>query len=406
MKAPPSTSSADLRRLLGFITLFVALAAAIFLAGIARVAQSPAAGASGGLERIAPGALGVIRFELAQIGSGRIAVDPALARRALGGLPFASDPFTALAADGLSRNPKGTTGREAALLAEALRRDPRSRTARILLLRQLAASGDLEGAFSQLAAFGRLNPGLVETIMEAITSRITTPRQVDEALAAIDQHEALYRPFVKRMSTKAKPAEVVLRLAERLPAHVMTDPDTRGYVVEQLVKSGQYAVARNIWQRANPSGASGLVHSPDFSDSAASPPFNWKLAVDSTGAAERNRGGGLNIAYYDRNPGPLAEQLLTLGAGLYRLRAEFEVLGGTADNVQLVLACIGSEKPIAAIPFTAGKTGINRRAMDIAIPALGCPGQTLSISGVASEERGETQLLVRRIDLTAKGGSQ
>lgn len=385
--------------------LFLVLASASLLAGIARVAQTPAAGAEGGLGRIAPGALGIIRFDLAQVGAKQIEVDPATARQALGGMPFASDPFTALAAEGLVQNPKGT-GKETALLQEALRRDPRSRTARILLLRQMAASGDLAGAFNQLAVFSRLNPGLVATIMEAITTRITTPQQVDEALAAIDDHAILYRPFVMRMSGKRKNPDVVARLAERLPANVLTDPEVRASMVNQLVQAGEYAAARNLWQKGNPTGASGLIHSPDFADVKASPPFNWKLTVDSTGAAERQRSGGLSIAYYDRNPGPLAEQLLTLPPGTYRVVSDFERLGGTADNVRLQIKCHGSGTVLGEAPFTARKPGSNRLSLDFAVPAFKCPGQVLAVSGVASEDRGETQLQIQKIELTGIGGTR
>lgn len=405
MRRSAAREPIEYRRLAAAAALFVALAGATLLAGIARVAQTPAAGAQGGLGRIAPGALGMIRFGLAQVGTQQLEVDPGTARQALRGMPLASDPLTALAAEGLIRDPKGTD-KETALLQEALRRDPRSRTARILLLRQVAASGDLAGAFNQLAAFSRLNPGLVATIMEAITVRITTPQQVDEALAAIDDHAVLYRPFVMRMSGKRKNPDVILRLTERLPANVMADPEVRASMVGQLVQAGEYAVARNLWQKGNPAGASGLLHSPDFADTKAQPPFNWKLTVDSTGAAERLRGGGMSIAYYDRNPGPLAEQLLTLNPGSYRVVSDFERIGGTADNVRLQIRCHGSGTVLGEVPFVSRKPSINRLSMDFAVPAFSCPGQVLAIVGVASEDRGEAQIQVQKIVLTGIGGTR
>lgn len=404
-KAFAFATGVDLRRLILAVGLFLALALAILIAGSARVAQTVAAGASGGLERLAPGALGTIRFELAQIGSRQVEVEPALARRALGGMPTASDPFTALAAAQLARNPKGSP-QEVKLLSEALRRDPRSRTARILLLRQMAATGDLQGAFNQLAVFARLNPGLVETIMEAITGRINSPGQVDEAFAAIDRHPILYRPFVFRMAAKRKPPEVVLRLVERLPAGVMADREVREAVIQQLVRTGEYAVARNLWQKGNAAGASGLVHSPDFADSKAPPPFNWELIVDSTGAAERARSGGLNLVYYDRDPGALAKQLLTLTPGSYRASVDYEVISGEADNVRLQVTCYGSDKVLGAGALVARRAGPSRLVVNFAVPGMGCTGQELSLVGVASEARGETQLLVKRIDLTPGGSTQ
>lgn len=395
----------EYRRIAKAGALFLTLTVATLLAGIARVAQTPAAGAEGGLGRIAPGALGIIRFDLAQVGTKQIAVDAATARQALGGVPLASDPFTALAADGLVRSPKGS-GKETALLQEALRRDPRSRAARIFLLRQMAATGDLAGAFNQLAVFSRLNPSLVATIMEAITTRISTPQQIDEALAAIDDHAILYRPFVMRMSGKHKNPDVILRLAERLPANAMTDPEVRTSLVDELVQAGEYAVARNLWQKGNPEGANGLIHSPDFADAKAPPPFNWKLAVDSTGAAERQRSGGLSITYYDRNPGPLAEQLLTLAPGNYRVVSDFSRLSGTADNVRLQVKCHGSGTVLGETSFIGRKPGMNRLSQDFAVSAITCPGQDLVIAGVASEDRGETQLQIHRIGLVAIRGTK
>lgn len=404
MRRPFPREPFQYQRLAAATMLFLAMAGASLLAGIGRVAQTTAAGAQGGLGAMAPGALGIVRFDLAQIGNRKVKVDDTLARRALAGMPFASDPLTALAANGLARDPKGTP-QEAAMLQEALRRDPRSRTARILLLRQMAATGNLPGAFNQLAVFTRLNPGLVMTIMEAITTRISTPQQVDEALAAIDGHAILYRPFVMRMTGKRKNPDVVLRLAERLPANAMADPQVRASMVSQLVQAGEYAIARNLWQKGNPAGASGSIHSPDFTDTKAPPPFNWKLTVDSTGAAERLPAGGLSIAYYDRNPGPLAEQLLTLAPGYYRVSADFERTGGTADNVRLRIACHGSGTLLGEAAFTAERPGRNRISLGFSVPPSNCRGQVLAITGVASEARGETQLQIVRVELAGIRGT-
>ena len=385
------------------LLLFAALGVAIMLANFTLAAETAAAGASGRYGNYGPGYLGVTRFELAKIGMDRVNIDDEVARRALAGVPLSSEPFTALAANSLMAEPRGESGREAALLTEALRRDPRSRAARILLLRQMAATGDLDGAFNQLAVFNRLNPSLVETIMEAITVRIGTPRQVDDALNAIEGHDELYQPFVNRMTGKRKPREVILRLAEGLPADVIARPSIRSTVVHQLVDAGEFSVARNLWQRGNKGGASGLVHSPDFADTAAQPPFNWQLIVGPTGAAERQRSGGISVMYYDRNPGPLVTQLLTLAPGPYLASADYEVIAGQADNVRLRLTCQGSGAIVAEGALVATKPGANRLNLNLAVPGVGCSGQVLSVVGVASEERGQTQLVVRRIDAIPGG---
>lgn len=393
----------DTGRKLMAVLLFVALSFAILLAGIAQVAETPAAGASGSLGKVAPGALGMIRFELAKIGLARLDVDEVLARKALAGMPLSADPFAALAAVSLNDNPRGQTGRESALLAEALRRDPRNRPARILMLRLMAANGDLKGAFDQLAVFSRLNTGLVEVIMEAITVRIGTPRMVDDALGAIQGHPSLYLPFVNRMTVKRKPREVVLRLAEKLPSKIMAQPEIRSAIVRQLIDVGEFAVARQLWQQGNTGGPNGLVHSPDFADRKASPPFNWELVVSSTGAAEPDRSGGLSISYYDRNPGLLASQILTLAPGNYQGVIDYERIGGTADNVRLRVTCKGTGTVLGEASLIARKPGLNHVTVSIAVPGAACAGQSIEVVGVAAEDRGESQLLIKRIDVMSGG---
>lgn len=378
------------------------LTGGIFLASAGAVAEQPMAGSTRTFGMIAPGALGQIRYALARIGSGPFTVDDSLSRRALAGVPLASDPFAALAAKRLTANPRGTA-REAALLAEAVRRNPRSRSARILSLRMMAANGDMKGAFDQLAVLNRLNAGLIESIMEAITIRIQNTRQVDEALKAISGHDELYFAFVSRMNGKRKSPEVVLRIAEGLPPHILAIPQVRNAIVRQLVESGQVTVARNIWQKGNRSGASGLVHSPDFTDTAAAPPFNWNLSVGTTGAAERRPGGGISLIYYDRTPGYLLNQLITLAPGSYRAFADFESVSGQRDNIHLRVSCEGSNAILGELPLVPTRPGVNRVSFGFLVPKTQCAGQTLAIIGAASDDRGENQLTIRRVDVQLGG---
>lgn len=385
------------------LALLPLLLAAIAAATVGAIADKAAAGSTSMFGGIGPGALGQVRFALARIGLGQFDLPQAVAQKALRGVPLASDPLTALAAADLMRNTKGTP-HDAALLAEAIRRDPRSRAARILQLRMDAANGNLEGAFDQLAVLSRLNPALVGAIIDSITNRIATPRMVDQALGAIAGHDELYPAFVNRMTTKRKSPEVAMRLSQGLPMPVMRNPEIRAAVVQQLVATGQVNAARNLWQQGNRGGASGLVHSPDFTDTAARPPFNWVLSADTTGAAERIGGGGVSINYYDRNPGYLVRQLLTLTPGTYRALADFEMDANQRDNIHLRVTCAGTDKVLAEMPFVISKPGSNRLTMAFTVPASECTGQNLAVIGTASDERGETVISLRRLDIQAGGG--
>ena len=139
------------------------LGGATLLANAVRVFEAPVlTGDRGGW---GPADLGRIRGQLTGLQFNQSNFDQAGAQRALASAPLASEPFVVLAAASLAWDPRGTTGREAALLTEALRRDPRLRAARILKMRQLAASGDLKGSFAQLEVLYRLNPILVSQAM-------------------------------------------------------------------------------------------------------------------------------------------------------------------------------------------------------------------------------------------------
>lgn len=382
--------------------VLAALTAAVLAANTARVAETPAAGAGSQLSALGPGALGSLRFELSKLGTGKPELDKDLAQRALLSSPLSADPFIGFAFLGLRDNPKGTIGNEDKMLLEALRRDPRSRTARVLRLRQLAASGELKPAFQELAILQRLNPQLVDVVMSSIAQRIATPLNVDQALDAISGHDSLYLPLVASMGGKEKTPEVVVRLAERLPARVLDDPDTRKNLIKHLVAVGAFSQARTVWSRGMAAGG-GLVHSPDFSDARAPAPFNWLLSVNTTGAAERSKDGGIYVSYYDRQPGALVSQLLTLAPGSYRATAEFDVISGGADNVRLRVSCHGQTGYLAEIPLRQGSRSV---ALPFAVPAQGCNGQILALFGAASQKRGEMQVSVRRIDVVPAGGQQ
>lgn len=380
------------------ILLLPVLLGTVSLANMGAVAEQAAAGSTRMFAGSGPGAMGQIRFALAGIGVGKVVIDPKVARSALSSAPLSSDPFTALAAIDFNANPRGSRA-DAVLLAEAVSRNPRSRAARILSLRMMAANGDLKGAFDQLAVFNRLNPGLVDTIMEAITVRVQSPRQVDEAIDAIGPHSELYLPFVSHLNGKKKPPAVTLRLAERLPAKIVAIPQVRAAVVNQLVDADQISVARNLWQQGIRSNTSGFVHSPNFMDTKVPPPFNWKLVADTTGAAERAAGGGVSVIYYDRQPGYIVSQLITLPPGGFRVFADFEVTSGQSNNVRLRLACQESGQTLGEAALTQTKPGLNRIGFGAVVPLADCTGQILSIVGVASDERGETQIIIRRVDV-------
>lgn len=396
-------SSVPRRRVMA-AAILVLLLGAILLASAVSVLERPvAAGKAGGW---GPADLGRIRGQLAGLQLNQSEFDAASARRALASAPLASEPFAAIAAASLIQDPLGKTGRESALLAEALRRDPRSRAARILLMRQLAVSGDMSGAFAQLDVLYRLNPVLVTKAMDSIAGLVNTPKRMDAALAALSGRPNLYEPFVVGMVGKDKPREIVVRLAQGLPANILARPEIRRSIVGQLVEVQEFALARSIWQAGLAKQSSGLVFSPDFTDRQTPPPFNWQLFETTSGAAGYVKPRGLAVNYYDRSPGRLARQIVTLPPGRYRLYVEFKLVGGLADNVRLRIGCFGAPDVLAEIPLFASGPGLRKAEAGFEVPAQACSGQELAVWGVVTEKRSEAEVELQRVDILPGGSSR
>lgn len=394
------TRSALSRRLVA-AAIFVALTGAILVANAVRVAESSALVS----KRIGwgPAELGRIRGQLGEMQANRFDIDGLSARRALASSPLANEPFAAIAAASLIKDPRGTTGREAALLAEALRRDPRSRAARILLMRQMAARGDLNGAMAQLDKLFRLNPVLVTQAMDSIARLVGTPQQMDTALTALSGRSNLYEPFVDGLVGKNKPREVLVRLAQGLPPAILARPGVRRSIVGQLVDVQEISLAKSIWQAGNGKVSKGLVFSPDFSDRQTPPPFNWQLFQSASGAADFGKVRGLGVSYYDRSPGRLVRQVVSLPPGRYRLRVDFRKISGSANNMRLRVTCYGAAVALVEIPLFANDSTLRKAEAGFEVPQQACDGQDLAVWGVISEQRSETEVELLRVDILPGG---
>lgn len=383
----------------------LALGAAALFATAGRLAETPVAAANPLLSAIGPGGLGTLRAAMAAQEKGVPAGLPAKGRAALAGSPLAYEPFLAGAAEGFRRPGASGSTAEAKLLAEAVRRNPRAREARMLLLRHGLATANLGMAVEQLALLTRLGNPDGHRMIEALGATVTSPRQVDETVAAFNRFPDLYDDFLQGFAKRPKPRETSVRLAQRLPDAVMANAHRRGLVLGVLVDAGAFAEAKALWQRHAGGKPGGTVHSPDFTDARAQPPFNWELAENEVGAADRTPGGGVSLVYYGREQGSLVRQLLTLPAGTWRAVVSYTVEateGGDAGVIFLRLRCAGTPSVLGEMPLRAATGNSARAALTFTVPA-GCEGQYLSLEGVTAEGHVREEILVRRIDVAGAG---
>lgn len=379
------------------------LAAVAGLSFTAQLAATPR-GALLGLGTLLPtGQLGTLRArQLDNAGLPPAGIASA-ARLALPVAPLAAEPFFGAGAAGFRTKESFGTAQDAALLREALRRNPRSREARALLLRHALGTGQLGPAIDQLAVLNRLNAGAMDKLMAAFGQSLASREQVIAAVDALTPHPELYRPFLIGFARANKEPSLAVALVTRLPQSTFSDPEVRQISIQLLVGAQAFGEARALWGIGLGKDLRGPVHSPDFTDRRAGPPFNWQLTTDETGAAEFGKSGGLSVIYYGRRPGALARQLLTLPPGNYTARIEYRTLSGLPGAIGLELRCAGSPEAIALRPLD-GKVDVAAEAMlAFAVPAQGCGGQMLALVGRPIEERRQQELAVRRIEVQRGG---
>jgi hypothetical protein len=177
--------------------------------------------------------------------------------------------------------------------------------------------------------------------------------------------------------------------------------------VNNLVRQGEVDRAYRLWRefgKIPDSGAGKGLYDPGFRGLPGSAPFNWSLTAGAEGVAERASGGTLQASYYGRTDLVLAEQLLMLQPGRYRL--QFDAEGdakGEDSKLAWTLTCLGSnaqlvQVPLAGVTFTPRTLGAS-----FSVPASGCRAQWLRLGGGAAEFPSEQAVTIRNLKLAGAG---
>ena len=188
-----------------------------------------------------------------------------------------------------------------------------------------------------------------------------------------------FEPLVlDALANDAGNADLILTLAS--PAGGSPQP-WQAKIVGALVDKRQYAKAIAVWRRVAgvSGGGSGLLN-PGFEDIGAPPPFNWSFATRG-GVAEPAGNGRLDIIYYGREDAVLAQQMLLLSPGQYRLGLEVSGQAGDGSGVAWSVSCLPENKVIFSLPLKRGQRGA---AGVFAVPQ-GCPAQRLELLGTIGE---------------------
>lgn len=316
--------------------------------------------------------------------------------------PIADEPFFFF---GLRAVLAGKLADAELLLIEARNRNPRNKLARLALLSLYLRTNRVTQAAPELAAFSRLESRAGRFLVPELLPLARTPESRATLVAAIGD-QPLMAELLEQLVRDGADPPTILSLAGRQPAP--SDGNLARWqsdLIDRLVEQGEIRSARALWARFVGEDPASLIYDLDFRGLKGPPPFNWSLAGNDVGVAERARGGGLDIEYFGRRSAPLAEQLLLLPPGPYRL--EFRAEGDAdAQGSRLVarISCRGRTATLGEI-LIRGLTYTPRTAsLDFTVPS-GCDAQELGFYGQAGEFPNSQRAKITGLSLRPVGGS-
>jgi hypothetical protein len=341
----------------------------------------------------------------------RYANAASLARDALARSPF---DVRALRVVGLTEARAGRLDRADDLLTLAgnwsLRDDP----AHAWLVEHRLRRGDYASSFAHADTLARRRDDIRPQIFRLFT-----------VAAAQDQQRAL--PQVARLMAARPPwrqayfdslfadregLQVAVNLAlllQRDAKGALTNEELRR-LYYQLLDKGLVDAVRTVRERLNRPPTGALVSNGGFGDPSAPEPFQWRLPEHAGVVAEivpddvRPADPALRVDYDGYASARIAEQLLFLAPGRYRLSAESRAeAGDPAKRLALTLTCSPGDLQVLSTPAAApGATVWTPLSETFAVPS-GCASQWLRIEARPGDRRDRTIAWLDRISITPVG---
>jgi hypothetical protein len=358
--------------------------------------------------RVAPGhpaaRIGMAMLEF-RLRNGRVSPQArAAAIEALEDHPLAEEPFLLSAVAAIA---DGGVRRGEMLLLEAKRRNPRSRMARLLLLDRFLRTDRPAQAAVELGILTTLVPRTAEVLIPQLANMVTNPKTAGTLKAALQNNPGLLNAVLSRLaSTGASPDTILALAASAGPPPPGVDLNWQAILVHNLAQQGDITRAYRLWREfgkvSAPAEGKGL-YDPNFQGLPGTAPFNWGLITNAEGVAERAAGGGLQVSFYGRSDVNLAEQLLMLRPGRYRLqfRAEGDAKG-ESSKIGWTLSCHDSKASLVQLPLTNITYAPRQLAARFTVPTGGCQAQWLRLNGSAAEFPAEQSATIRDLQIAAE----
>lgn len=288
--------------------------------------------------------------------------------------PLAAAPFLVR---GVQARIDGNEDLAARAFQAAELRDGRSVPARYFLADHDLRTGDAVHGLAEISVLARMIPNGVQGLAPFVAAYAKDRRNWPQLKALFRSNPELADGTLQVLASDPANSDIILSLA---PARSGTQPIWADRLIQVLVAAGDFGKAQGVWSTiagvTRPAGA--LIYDAGFSEAKAPAPFNWTLTSSSLGLAERQPGGRLHVLYYGQDDGTLAQQLLVLKPGRYRLRMRVAGDIGSPPALSWTVTCIKTSALLLNAPLAQQVDGT------FMVPD-GCAGQRLELRGTAPE---------------------
>ncbi|MFN3943484.1 MAG: tetratricopeptide repeat protein [Allosphingosinicella sp.] len=312
-----------------------------------------------------------------------------LARDGAKRAPLAYEPFAIAAA---TARQQGQIDDAIRLLEEARRRQPNSVLVRLQLMAAYEKARRFPELLSEMDYTLRMSDEVRQVVLPELAKLI---RDADgrAALAAVVSEDRAWRGdfFAAAARLDLRP-EHTGDLLRRIQARRSDVGLERGLHMQALIAARDYSGAREQWLAMLPPAgraASALLFDGGFRGHDAPPPFAWQLRDDEVGRSERVQPNGappyLDVHYFGGRTVPLAEQLLALPPGRYRLSVHGMSDGGVrVGSLIWHVSCAPGGATLGQLKLNELTPSYARHQMSFVVP-VGCAGQDLRLIGEAGD---------------------
>jgi hypothetical protein len=309
--------------------------------------------------------------------------------------PLAIEPFLVR---GVQAAQAGRLSLAGAAFEAARRRNPRSVAARYFLAEHYLKTNKVDLGLNELAALTKLVPNSLPSVAPYYAAFARTPGGAARTKAMLRAHPEFADTILAALAADPRNAELILFLAGK-PRPGADSPAWHGQLVQNLVSSGQYGKAHEVWARlARVKKANELLFDSSFSQRHSIPPFAWSLTTSGGGAAEPEGEGRLHVSYYGRDDLVLAKQLLLLKPGRYLLSMRVN-RQTDSRSVTWKLTCRPSNGVLLDRDL-GNRGGEETPSVAFDVPR-DCPAQLLELLGAAPEFPATSDLTISDLSLAA-----